>query len=64
MGMPKCDEDCDNVEDVDDVGDFVEKILMRLLRGVINVYKIFNWKLITVVSVEFDTFLAIPYYSD
>jgi hypothetical protein len=64
MGMPKCDEDCENEEDVDDVGDFVEKILMRLLRGVINVYKIFNWKLITVVSVEFDTFLAIQYYSD
>ena len=27
MGMPKCDEDCENEEDVDDVGDFVEEIL-------------------------------------
>ena len=27
MGMPKCDEDFDNEEDVDDVGDFVEEIL-------------------------------------
>jgi hypothetical protein len=27
MGMPKCDEDCENEEDVEDVGDFVEKIL-------------------------------------
>ena len=27
MGMPKFDEDCENEEDVDDVGDFVEKIL-------------------------------------
>ena len=26
-GMPKCDEDFDNEEDVDDVGDFVEEIL-------------------------------------
>jgi hypothetical protein len=27
MGMPKCDEDYDNEEDVDDVGDFVQEIL-------------------------------------
>jgi hypothetical protein len=27
MGMPKCDEDCDDEEEVDDDGDFVDEIL-------------------------------------
>ena len=40
-------------------------IMMNMLsRSVINLYKIFNCQLITVVSVEFDTFSAIQYYSD
>jgi hypothetical protein len=41
-----------------------DSIRLRLLRGVINLYKLFNWKLIIVVSVEFDAFLAIQFYSD